>query len=198
MTTEVNTHALDALFNLARTHTAWLDTPVDAGVLKQLYDLTKMAPTSANTQPLRVVFVTSKEAKEKLKPCLAAGNVDKTMTAPVTAILGMDLKFYEHLEQLFPHGAAAMIPGFEKNEKSAYDTAFRNSSIQGGYFILAARALGLDCGPMSGFDNAKVDEAFFAGTSIKSNFLVNLGHGDDSKLYPRSPRPSFEQFCKIV
>jgi len=196
MATEVNTHALDTVFNLARTHSAWLDKPVDAGVLKQVYDLTKMAPTSANCQPLRVVFITSPAAKEKLKPCLDAGNVDKTMAAPAIAILGMDMAFYEQLPKLFPHTDAKSW--FVGNEKKIYDTAFRNSSIQGGYFILAARALGLDCGPMSGFDNDKVDTAFFAGTAIKSNFLVNLGYGDDSKLHPRSPRPSFDDFCRIV
>lgn len=196
MATEVNTHALDTVFNLARTHSAWLDKPVDAGVLKQVYDLTKMAPTSANCQPLRVVFITSAAAKQKLKPCLDAGNVDKTMAAPAVAILGMDMAFYDQLPKLFPHTDAKSW--FAGNEKKIYDTAFRNSSIQGGYFILAARALGLDCGPMSGFDNDKVDTAFFASTATKSNFLVNLGYGDDSKLHPRSPRPSFDDFCRIV
>lgn len=196
MTTEVNTHALDALFKLARTHSAWTDKPVDAGILKQVYDLTKMAPTSANCQPLRVVFVTSPEAKARLNPCLDAGNVEKTMEAPATAILGMDMEFYNELPKLFPHADARSW--FAGNDKKIYDTAFRNSSIQGGYFILAARALGLDCGPMSGFDNAKVDAEFFAGTAIKSNFLVNLGYGDDSKLHPRSPRPDFNDFCKII
>jgi len=196
MTTEINTHALDTLFNLARTHSAWLDKPVDAGILKQIYDLTKIAPTSANCQPLRVVYVTSPEAKAKLKPALDEGNVEKTMAAPVIAILGMDMEFYEHLPKLFPHADARSW--FAGDAKKIYDTAFRNSSLQGGYFILAARALGLDCGPMSGFDNAKVDEAFFAETTIKSNFLVNLGYGDDSKLYPRSPRPDFNDFCRIV
>lgn len=196
MATEVNHQALDTLFNNARTHNVWLDKPVDAGILKQVYDLTKMAPTSANCQPLRVVFVSSKEAKEKLKPCLDAGNVDKTMQAPVTAILGMDMEFYNELPRLFPHTDARSW--FAGNEKKIYDTAFRNSSLQGGYFILAARALGLDCGPMSGFNNAKVDEAFFSGTAIKSNFICSLGYGDASKLHPRSPRPTFNEFCKIV
>lgn len=188
--------ALNTLFNDARTHAAWLDKKVDPALLRQLYDLMKMAPTSANCQPLRVVFVTSKEAKEKLKSTLDAGNVEKTMSAPVTAILGMDMEFYEQMPKLFPHtDAKSWFVG-----KPAYieSTAFRNSSLQGGYFILAARALGLDCGPMSGFNNVKVDEAFFAGTKIKSNFLCNLGYGDASKLHPRSPRPSFDDFCKIV
>ncbi len=198
MTTEINTHALDALFNLARTHVAWTDEPVDAGVLKQIYDLAKMAPTSANNQPMHVVFVTTKEAKEKLKPCLMEGNVEKTMSAPVTAIIGFDAKFQDQLHRFWPHGAAKMKAMYDNDPQLAHDTAFRNGSLQGAYFILAARALGLDCGPMSGFDNGKVDAAFFAGTSLKSNFLVNLGHGDASKLHPRGPRPDFNEFCEIV
>ena len=188
--------ALDVLFNEARTHNVWLDKPVSDALLKQVYDLTKMAPTSANCQPLRITFVKSKEAKEKLKPFLDAGNVEKTMQAPVTAILGMDMEFYEQLPKLFPHTDARSW--FAGNSKKIADTAFRNSSLQGGYFILAARSLGLDCGPMSGFDNAKVDEAFFAGTAIKSNFICSLGYGDASKLHPRSPRPDFTEFCRII
>lgn len=189
-------HALDTLFNNARTHSAWTDKPVAPELLHQLYDLVKMAPTSANCQPLRVVFVSSAEAKEKLKPALDAGNVKKTMAAPVTAILGMDMEFYEQLPKLFPHTDARSW--FVGKEKYIETTAFRNSSIQGGYFILAARALGLDCGPMSGFNNAMVDETFFAGTPIKSNFICSLGYGDASKLHPRSPRPTFEENCKII
>lgn len=188
--------ALDRLFNQARTHSAWTDKKVDPALLRQLYDLLKMAPTSANCQPLRVVFVESAEAKAKLKPALAEGNVAKTMAAPVTAILGMDMAFYEQLPKLFPHTDARSW--FVGNPALIEATAFRNSSIQGGYFILAARALGLDCGPMSGFDNAKVDAAFFAGTTIQSNFICSLGYGDASKLHPRSPRPAFDEFCKIV
>ena len=187
---------LDTLFNNARTHTHWQDKKIDEVLLRQIYDLTKMAPTSANCQPLRVTYVVSAEAKAKLKPTLAEGNVEKTMAAPATAILAMDMKFYEQLPTLFPHADAKSW--FVGNEKLIETTAFRNSSIQGGYFILAARALGLDCGPMSGFDNAKMDEAFFAGTSIKSNFICNLGYGDASKLFPRSPRPEFSEFCRIV
>ena len=187
---------LDTLFNNARTHTHWQDKKIDESLLHQIYDLTKMAPTSANCQPLRVTYVVSAEAKAKLKPTLAEGNVEKTMAAPATAILAMDMKFYEQLPTLFPHADAKSW--FVGNEKLIETTAFRNSSIQGGYFILAARALGLDCGPMSGFDNAKMDEAFFAGTSIKSNFICNLGYGDASKLFPRSPRPEFSEFCRIV
>jgi len=192
----IDQSALDTLFNNARTHSAWLEKKVDTALLKQLYDLTKMAPTSANCQPLRIVFMQSDEAKQKLKPCLAEGNVEKTMHAPVTAILGMDMEFYNELPKLFPHTDAKSW--FVGNQALIDATAFRNSSIQGGYFILAARALGLDCGPMSGFDNAKVDAAFFAGTKIKSNFICSLGYGDASKLHPRSPRPSFDDFCKIV
>lgn len=188
--------ALDTLFNNARTHSHWQDKKIDEALLKQVYDLTKMAPTSANCQPLRVTYVVSKEAKEKLKPCLDAGNVEKTMAAPATAILAMDMEFYEHFPKLFPHADARSW--FAGNAKKIEETAFRNSSIQGGYFILAARALGLDCGPMSGFTNGKVDEAFFNGTQIRSNFLCNLGYGDASKLFPRSPRPSFDEFCRIA
>ena len=192
----IDQKSLDVLFNEARTHNVWLDKKVDDALLKQVYDLTKMAPTSANCQPLRIVFVKSDEAKAKLKPCLDAGNVEKTMQAPVTAILGMDMEFYNELPRLFPHTDAKSW--FVGNEKKIYDTAFRNSSLQGAYFILAARACGLDCGPMSGFDNAKVDEAFFAGTRIMSNFICSVGYGDASKLHPRSPRPKFEEFCKIA
>jgi len=192
----IDPSALDTLFNNARTHSAWLDRKVDPAVLKQVYDLTKMAPSSANCQPLRITFVMSPQAKAKLKPCLAEGNVEKTMAAPVTAILGMDMEFYEQLPTLFPHTDARSW--FAGNAKLIESTAFRNSAIQGGYFILAARAMGLDCGPMSGFDNAKLDEVFFAGTPIKSNFICNLGYGDASQLHPRSPRPAFEEFCKVL
>jgi 3-hydroxypropanoate dehydrogenase len=188
---------LDLIFRRARTHNVWLDKPVDDALLKQAYDLAKLGPTSANMSPMRIVFVRSPEAKEKLKPALDAGNVDKTMKAPVTAIIGMDIHFYEKLPKLFPHADAKSW--FKDLPETVLEyIALRNSSLQGAYFILAARALGLDCGPMSGFDNAKVDEAFFAGTTVKSNFLCNLGYGDASKLHPRSPRLSFEEACKIV
>jgi len=193
----VETNAIDQIFKDARTHSAWLDQGVDSKVLHDLYDLTKLCPTSANCNPLRVVFVKSKEAKEKLKGCLLAQNVEKTMTAPVTAILGYDMQFYEHLPFLFPFVDAKAW--FEGNDSFIYDTAFRNSSMQGGYFILAARALGLDCGPMSGFNNAAVDAAFFPEGNIKSNFLCNLGYGDHSKLPgPRAPRFDFQDVCDIV
>lgn len=188
--------SLDLIFNEARTYTAWQDRKVDPALLRQVYDLAKMAPTASNSQPMRVVFVASTEAKEKLKPALDAGNVEKTMKAPVTAIIGYDLEFYEHLPRFFPHvDAKSWFVGKEELIKTS---AFRNGSLQGAYLIIAARALGLDCGPMSGFNNAKVDEAFFAGTRIKSNFLCNLGYGDASKLHPRSPRPAFDEMCKIL
>ena len=188
---------LDLIFRKARTHNVWLDKPVDDALLRQVYDLARMGPTSANMCPMRIIFVKSRAAKEKLKPALGPGNVDKTMAAPVTAIIGMDIHFYEELPKLFPHADARAW--FKDLPESVLEyTALRNSSLQGAYFMLAARALGLDCGPMSGFDNAKLDAAFFAGTTIKSNFLCNLGYGDASKLYPRSPRLDFDEACKVV
>ena len=195
---ELDSSGLDLLFKTARTYTAWLEKPVDAGILKQVYDLAKMAPTSANNQPMHITFVSSKEAKEKLKACLDAGNVEKTMSAPTTAIVAYDEKFQDQLHRWWPHNADKMKALYDSNPQLAHDTAFRNGSLQGAYFILAARALGLDCGPMSGFNNAKVDEAFFTGTSLKSNFLINLGYGDASKLHPRGPRPSFDEYCRIA
>jgi 3-hydroxypropanoate dehydrogenase len=197
MSKTLTDEGLDLIFREARTHYHWLDQPVDDALLRRVFDLAKMGPTSANMSPLRVVFVKSKAAKEKLKPALDAGNVDKTMAAPVTAVLGMDVHFYEKLPQLFPHADAKSW--FKDLPEGALQTiALRNSSLQGAYFILAARSLGLDCGPMSGFNNQKVDEAFFAGTTVKSNFLCNLGHGDRARLYPRSPRLSFEEACAIA
>src|SRR5438105_1684972 len=187
----------DLIFRNARTHNFWLDKPVDDALLQQVYGLAKMGPTSANMCPMRIVFVRSKEAKEKLKPALDLGNVDKTMKAPVTAIIGMDIRFYEQLPKLFPHAdAKAWFKDLPENVLEYI--ALRNGSLQGAYFMLAARSLGLDCGPMSGFDNAKVDAAFFAGTTVKSNFLCNLGHGDATKLFPRSPRLEFAEACQIV
>ena len=197
MSNVMSNDGLDLIFRKARTHNAWLDKPVADALLRQVYDLAKMGPTSANMCPMRIIFVKSREAKEKLKPALAAGNVDKTMAAPVTAILGMDIHFFEQLPKLFPH--MDVKPYFKALPENVLEyIALRNSSLQGAYFMLAARELGLDCGPMSGFNNAKVDEAFFAGTTIKSNFLCNLGYGDASKLYPRLPRLSFEEACKVV
>jgi 3-hydroxypropanoate dehydrogenase len=194
---QLNDESLDLIFRKARTHSAWLDKPVDDALLAQVYDLAKMGPTSANMCPMRVLFVKSKAAKQKLKPALDAGNVDKTMAAPVTAIIGMDIHFYEKLPKLFPHAdAKAWFKDLPENVLEY--VALRNGSLQGAYFMLAARSLGLDCGPMSGFDNAKVDAAFFAGTTVKSNFLCNLGHGDGTKLHPRSPRLSFEEACQIA
>jgi 3-hydroxypropanoate dehydrogenase len=188
---------LDLIFRNARTHTVWLNKPVDDALLKQVYDFARMGPTSANMCPMRIVFVKSPEAKEKLKPTLDAGNVAKTMAAPVTAIIGMDIHFYEKLPRLFPHTDAKAW--FKDLPESVLEyIALRNSSLQGAYFILAARALGLDCGPMSGFNNAKVDAAFFTGTTIKSNFLCNLGYGDANKLHPRSPRLEFDEACKVI
>jgi 3-hydroxypropanoate dehydrogenase len=188
--------SLDVIFRDARTHSAWLDKPVDDALLEKAFRLAVMGPTSANCLPMRIVFVKSKEAKEKLRPCMAEGNVEKTMAAPVAAIIGYDMEFYEKLPKLFPHTDARSW--FAGNDEAIKNTAFRNGSLQGGYFMLAARALGLDCGPMSGFDNAKVDAAFFAGTKIKSNFMCNLGYGDASKLHPRSPRLDFTEACKII
>lgn len=188
--------ALDQLFRKARTHNGWQAKPVDDTVLKQLIELVLLGPTSANCSPGRFVFVKSPEAKEKLRPALSAGNLEKTMAAPVTVIVGMDMAFYEHLPKLFPHADARSW--FVGNDKMISDTAFRNATLQGGYLIVAARALGLDTGPMSGFDATKVDEAFFAGTTVKSNFLINLGYGDPSKLFARSPRFTFDEAARIA
>ncbi len=187
--------SLDILFREARTHSAWLDTPVPDSLLEEIYDLAKMGATSANCCPMRVVFVVSKAAKERLKPALAEGNIEKTMNAPVTAIIGQDMEFYEKLPILFPHTDAKSW--FVGNKELIETTAFRNASLQGAYLMLAARAKGLDCGPMSGFNNALVDEVFFAGTNIKSNFICNLGYGDASKLHSRSPRLEFSEACRI-
>lgn len=195
MTTPVDDKALDLIFREARTHSKWLDTPVSDALLRGAWDLARMAPTSANTQPARIVFVRSSEAKARLKPALAPGNVDKTMAAPVTAILAQDMEFYEKLPKTFPQVDARSW--FVGNEGLIQTTAFRNSSMQGGYLILALRALGLDCGPMSGFDNAAVDQAFFAGTPVKSNLLINIGYGDKSALHPRNPRLDFDEVCRV-
>ena len=187
---------LDLLFREARTHNAWQDKEVSDVLLEAIFDLAKMGPTSANCSPLRVVFVKSQAAKEKLKPALIEGNVAKTMAAPVTVIIGHDTAFYEHLPRLFPHADARAW--FTGNDTLIAETAFRNGSLQGAYFILAARSLGLDCGPMSGFDNAKVDAAFFPDGRVKSNFLCNLGYGDPAGLFPRSPRFEFDDVCTIA
>ena len=188
--------ALDQLFREARTHNGWLPKPVPDDLLRKLYDLAKMGPTSANCFPARLVFVKSADAKARLKPTLSPNNVEKTMAAPVTVIVAYDLEFYEKLPRLFPHTDARSW--FVGNPKLIEATAFRNGSLQGAYLILAARALGLDCGPMSGFDNAKLDAEFFPDGKVKSNFLLNLGYGDPSKVRPRGPRLTFDEACKIV
>lgn len=194
MSKALNDRALDQLFRTARTHNV-LGGEISDETLRQLYDLVKWGPTSANGSPARFVFVKSQQAKQKLAPALSAGNLAKTLAAPVTVIVAHDLDFYEKLPYLFPHDDARSW--FAGNEASINITAFRNGSLQGAYLILAARALGLDSGPMSGFDNAKVDEAFFAGTKIKSNFLINLGAGDHAQLFPRSPRLPFDEAARI-
>lgn len=188
--------SLDILFRNARTHNAWLEKPVSDEQLRQIYDLMKWGPTSANSSPARIVFVKSVEEKEKLVACMNPGNAAKTRAAPVTAIVGMDMAFYEKLPQLFPHTDARSW--FAGNQPLVESTAFRNSSLQGGYFIMAARALGLDCGPMSGFDADKVNATFFAGTTIKANFVCSLGYGDHTGVHPRSPRLSFAEACLIL
>jgi 3-hydroxypropanoate dehydrogenase len=211
MSRTVGDEALDLLFRQARSHNAWLDKPVGDDTLRQLYDLLKWGPTSANGSPARFLFLRTREAKERLKPALAAGNVAKTMSAPVTVIVGYDLKFYDKLPKLFPH-SPKMRQLYVDAPDLVETTAQRNSSLQGAYLIIAARSLGLDCGPMSGFDNAKVDEEFFGSAKqcegcdqeffpeghVKSNFLCSLGYGDPSKLHPRSPRLSFEEACSLL
>ena len=210
MSHPLNDEALDTLFRQARTHNAWLKKPVSDGTLRQLYNLLKWGPTSANGLPLRVLFLRTPEAKERLRPALMPGNVEKTMAAPVTAIIAYDELFYEKMPVLFPQN-----PGFRDFFANSPDlaavTAFRNGTLQGAYLILAARSLGLDCGPMSGFDNAKVDAEFFPASAgagndaevmpsgrIKSNFLCNLGYGDPAGLHPRGPRLDFDEACRLV
>lgn len=197
MHTPLNEQAIRQLFTEARTVGTFLDKPVTDETLRAIHDLARWAPTAFNCQPARLVFVRSAAAKEKLKPALAEGNLGKTMAAPATIIVATDYAFYERLPQLFPAYPAARDI-FANNAQAAETAAFRNATLQGAYVIMAARALGLDCGPMSGFDNAKVDEAFFAGTAVKSNFLINVGYGDLSKVYPRGPRPSFDEDCRIA
>ena len=204
---QLNDESLDILFRKARTHSAWLDKPVSDDTLRKLYDLMKWGPTSANSSPARIVFLRTSEAKQRLLPALAPLNVDKTMQAPVTAIVAYDLLFYEKLPRLFPNNPAAK-EWFSNSPELADVTAFRNGTLQGAYLILAARSLGLDCGPMSGFDNAKVDAEFFADKNepveippvshLKSNFLCNLGYGDASKLFPRNPRLEFQEACQLL
>lgn len=187
---------MDLLFREARTHNAWQEKDVSDVLLEALYDLAKMGPTSANCSPMRVLFLRSPEAKARLKPALSEGNAEKTLAAPVTAIIGYDMEFYEQLPKLFPHTDAR--PWFAGKPAHIETTAFRNGSLQGGYFIISARALGLDCGPMSGFDNELVDREFFPGGTVRSNFLCNLGYGDASVLFPRAPRLEFDEACRII
>jgi 3-hydroxypropanoate dehydrogenase len=193
----LNSEALDTLFRNARTHNVWLPDPVSDHLLRQIYDLMKWGPTSANSSPARIAFLRTPQAKERLKPALMAANVDKTMQAPVTAIVAYDSKFYDHVPKLFPNNPG-MREKFSSSPELIQTTAMRNGSLQGGYFILAAREMGLDCGPMSGFDNAKVDAEFFPSSSWKSNFLCNLGYGDHSKLFPRNVRLDFEEACQLL
>ena len=192
----LNRATQDALFVKARTHNGWQGKAVSDAQLQEIYDLMKWGPTSANCSPLRIVFVRTPEAKEKLVACMAPGNQEKTRAAPVTAIMGMDMAFHEKLPQLFPHADARSW--FVGNQALIDATAMRNSSLQGGYFIVAARAAGLDCGPMSGFDADKVNAAFFAGTTVKANFVCSLGYGDPAKLFPRSPRLTFDEACGVL
>jgi 3-hydroxypropanoate dehydrogenase len=196
MSSILDDSALDTLFRAARTHNAWQEKPVSDALLQAVWELAKMPPTSANCSPMRVLFVRSPEAKARLVPLLLEGNRAKTLKAPVTAIIGYDTEFYENLPRLFPHtDARAWFAG--KPELIAA-TAFRNGTLQGAYLIMAARALGLDCGPMSGFDNAAVDAAFFREGTIRSNFLCSLGYGDPAGVRPRNPRLAFAEACKII
>jgi 3-hydroxypropanoate dehydrogenase len=210
MTRTLNEEGRDLLFRAARTYSDWLDRPVSDETLRELYDLMKWGPTSANSCPARILFLRTPEAKARLLPALAPGNVEKTQQAPVTAIIAYDLRFFDKLPRLFPHNPA-MREAFVNAPQAVEVTARRNSSLQGAYFIMAARAVGLDCGPMSGFDNAKVDEEFFAAGKcagcdeeflpeghVRSNFLCNLGYGNPDRLFPRSPRLRFEEACLLL
>ncbi|HEY9148840.1 MAG TPA: malonic semialdehyde reductase [Gammaproteobacteria bacterium] len=187
--------ALDQLFREARSYNAWQDRAVSDAQLQQIYELMKWGPTSANSSPARIVFVKSEAAKARLKPCLNEGNVEKSMSAPVVAIIAMDMEFYEKLPKLFPHTDARSW--FAGNEAKIQENAMRNSSLQGAYLMLAARALGLDCGPMSGIDYAKMDETFFPDGKVKTNFICAIGYGSQEKLYPRGPRLDFDEACRI-
>ena len=193
---QLSSDALALLFNEARTHNAFLDKPVPEELLRRAVDLAKMAPTSANQSPLRVVFLRSKAAKQRLAPALMPGNLDKTLAAPVVAITGYDLKFFDHLPFLMPHTDAKSL--FSGNPEFAARSAFQNGTLQVAYFLIALRAVGLDTGPMTGFDNAKVDAEFFAGTDVKPNVIINIGNGDYEKLFPRSPRFAFDQIAKFA
>ncbi len=195
--TSLDHSALAQLFTEARTHNAWKPDPIDDATLERLHELLKWAPTSANCSPGRFVFVKSRAGKERLRPAMDEGNLEKTMIAPVTVIVATDFEFYKNLPRLFPH-APDSRSWFEGKPAAIETGGFRNGTLQGAYLLMAARALGLDCGPMSGFNNALVDAEFFAGTAIRSNFLVNLGHGDPAGVFPRSPRLAFSEACEIV
>jgi 3-hydroxypropanoate dehydrogenase len=195
----IDSQSLDLILRSARTHNVFRDEPVSDAQLRQIHEIMKWGPTSQNSQPCRVVFVRSREAKEKLRPALSPGNTDKTMAAPVTAIIAYDARFYEHLPRTFPHNPAAQSNYVgEGKEDVAQKTAFRNGTLQGAYFIIAVRALGLDAGAMSGFSNALVDQAFFPDGRFKSNFLCNIGYGDHSKLFNQNPRLDFEDVCSFA
>jgi len=218
MGNRLSEEGMDLLFRKAHTHGSWLDKPISDDTLRELYELMKWGPTSANCCPARILFLRTPEAKARLKPALAPGNVEKTMAAPVVAIIGYDMKFYDYLPKLFPHTDARAW--FASTPELAVITAQRNSTLQGAYFIMAARALGLDCGPMSGFDQNMVDHEFFPGdkdikkpenelerafqqeyfpdSHVKANFLCNLGYGDPNKVYPRNPRLDFDEACKLL
>jgi 3-hydroxypropanoate dehydrogenase len=195
----IDSHALQTLFTSARTQNGWLDQPVSDAQLREVFDLMKMAPTSMNTQPARFVFLRTAAAKERLRPALSRGNVDKTMSAPVVTLIAHDLQFHEHLPRVFPHepNARNMFEG-DANRDFRSTFAFRNGSLQGAYFMMAARAVGLQVGPMSGFDGAKVDAEFFPDGRYRINFLCNLGHGDPSKVMERLPRFAFEDVCSLL
>ena len=196
MTTPIDARALDVLFHDARTHNGWQDKPVTESLLREVFDLAKMPPTSANCSPMRLVFVSTPAGKERLKPALSPGNIEKTMAVPVTAIIAQDTLFYEHLPMLFPHADAKSW--FVGNDAMIQGTMVRNATLQGAYLMLAARAVGLDCGPMSGFDPAKLNAEFFPDGRFQANFLCNLGYGDPTKLFGRSPRFAFDDVCTIA
>jgi 3-hydroxypropanoate dehydrogenase len=193
---QISAESMDTLFKTARTFHGWQDKPIEDSLLKELYELMKLGPTSMNCCPARLTFIKSSEAKEPLKPCLAPFNVEKTMAAPVTAIVAYDLNFYEKMKALWPHADAEAI--FKGNNELIKETALRNGSLQGAYLIVAARSLGLDCGPMSGFSSEKLDQEFFSESAVKSNFLCNLGYGDVNTLYPRGPRLEFDEAAEIL
>jgi len=196
--TEASLADIELLFTTARSHNGWQDKPVSPELLGRIYDITKWGPTATNSCPARFLFITSPEAKEKLKPTLAASNVEKALTAPVVVVIAHDMKFFEYLDVLSPKNNARSWYTGEGKEELIQTTAFKNGTLQGAYLMLAARALGLDCGPMGGFNNTKLDETFFAGTNWKSNFICAMGHGNPEKLYPRAARLPFSEACKVI